>query len=301
MLINKSTINAAFISLNAIYNKAFAEAPTTWQQIAMRIQSNTKQEDYAWLGSFPKMREWIGEKAVKSLEAFKYTIPNRDFEVTIEIDRNDMEDDTLGIYGPMAQGAGQAAKELPDDLVFEIANGAFTNLCYDGKTFCATDHVVAGASVSNKITKALSNATVAAAAASFGAAFLAMEQFKDEHGRSLNIKPSILLVPPALRITAQQLMTNDRTADDKPNPYKGMATVVVSPQLTSTTAWFLLDVSRPVKPFIYQERKSPVLVQQTDMQVDDVFNRKKLKFGAEARGAAGYGFWQLCCGSTGLS
>jgi len=27
--------------------------------------------------------------------------------------------------------------------------------------------------------------------------------------------------------------------------------------------------------------------------------RKKFKFGAEARGAGGYGFWQLIYGSTG--
>ncbi|HBO2767829.1 TPA: Mu-like prophage major head subunit gpT family protein, partial [Pseudomonas aeruginosa] len=30
-----------------------------------------------------------------------------------------------------------------------------------------------------------------------------------------------------------------------------------------------------------------------------VFNLRKLKFGAEARAAAGYGFWQLAYGSTG--
>ncbi|MCG9087366.1 Mu-like prophage major head subunit gpT family protein, partial [Laribacter hongkongensis] len=82
-------------------------------------------------------------------------------------------------------------------------------------------------------------------------------------------------------------------------PYRNTATVVVAPWLTSDTAWFLLDTSKPVKPFIYQEREKPVFVQQTDPQADDVFNRKKFKFGAEARAAGGYGFWQLAYGSTG--
>jgi len=56
----------------------------------------------------------------------------------------------------------------------------------------------------------------------------------------------------------------------------------------------------PVKPFVYQERKAPVFVEQTDPQADDVFNRKKFKFGAEARAAGGYAFWQMSWGSTGL-
>lgn len=70
-------------------------------------------------------------------------------------------------------------------------------------------------------------------------------------------------------------------------------------RITSDTAWFLLDTTKPIKPFIYQERKAPVFVEQTDPQADDVFSRKKFKYGAEARAAGGYGFWQLCFGSTG--
>ncbi|MCG9060298.1 Mu-like prophage major head subunit gpT family protein, partial [Laribacter hongkongensis] len=109
----------------------------------------------------------------------------------------------------------------------------------------------------------------------------------------------VLLVPSALEDDANLLMTVERLEDGKPNPYRNTATVVVAPWLTSDTAWFLLDTSKPVKPFIYQEREKPVFVQQTDPQADDVFNRKKFKFGAEARAAGGYGFWQLAYGSTG--
>lgn len=70
-------------------------------------------------------------------------------------------------------------------------------------------------------------------------------------------------------------------------------------RIKSDTAWFLLDTSKPVKPFIYQPRKKPEFVQQISLDAPDVFNLKKYKFGAEARAAAGYGFWQLSFGSTG--
>ncbi len=92
----------------------------------------------------------------KALEAFKYAIVNDDWEATVEVDRNDIEDDTLGIYAPMAQEAGFSAKQLPDEIDADLKNNAFVNLCYDGQYFYDTDHPVADSSVSNKGTAALS-------------------------------------------------------------------------------------------------------------------------------------------------
>ena len=195
--------------------------------------------------------------------------------------------------------AGYSAAQLPDEIVMDLVSQGFTNLCFDGQSFFDTDHEVAGASVSNKGTAALSVATQAAVIASYGAARTAMRKFKDDEGRPLNITPNVLLVPPALEAVALAIVNNDRLDDGKANPYKGTAEVVVDARLTSDTAWFLLDTTKAVKPFIYQERKAPVFVSQTDMNADDVFSRKKYKFGAEARAAGGYGFWQLAFGSTG--
>lgn len=297
MLVNASSLSAVFLNLKTDFNRAFDAAPSVWQQIAMRAPSGSAQNDYKWLSDFPKMRKWIGDKVIKSLEGFSYTLVNEDWEVTIEVDRNHIEDDTLGIYAPQAQMAGFAAKQFPDELVFGLVN--FTGKGFDGKTFFATDHKVAGANVSNKGTAALSVATQAAAIASYGAGRTAMMKFKNDEGQPLNVMPNILLVPPALGDVANALVTSDRLDDGKTNLYKGTATVVVAPWLTVDTEWYLLDTKKPVKPFIYQERKAPVFVQQDDPQTDAVFMRKKFKYGAEARAAAGYGFWQLAYGSTG--
>jgi phage major head subunit gpT-like protein len=300
MIVNATNITNIFINLKTTFNKAFDAAPAIWQKIAMLVPSGGSENQYNWLSYFPRMRKWMGDKVVKSLEAFKYTIVNDDWEATVEVDRNHIEDDNLGIYAPQAQMAGFSAKQLPDEIVIDLVNGGFTNLCYDGQYFFDTDHAVAGASVSNKGTAVLSCATLAAAQASFGAARTAMKKFKNDEGQPLNITPNILFVPPALEDTALVLKNNERLEDGKQNPYKGTFEVVVDARLTSDTAWFLLDTTKPVKPFIYQERKKPVFVQQIDPQADDVFTRKKFKFGAEARAAGGYGFWQLAYGSTGL-
>lgn len=299
MIINRANLEAVFLNLKTTFNKAFDAAPSQWQETTMLVPSSSATNNYNWLSRFPRMREWIGDKTVKSLEAYKYAIPNKDWEATVAVDRNDVEDDQLGIYGPMAQEAGYSARQLPDEIAADLKNGAFTALCYDGQYFYDTDHVVAGASVSNKGTAALSAATTAAATSSYGAARAAIMSFKDDEGRPLALIPDVLEVPPALEATARLICEGDKLTDDSPNPYKGTARVLVNPRLTSSTAWFLHVTNRAIKPFIYQERKAPVFVQMTDQNAEDVFMRGEFKYGAEARAAGGYAFWQLSYGSTG--
>ncbi|MCF6267628.1 MAG: Mu-like prophage major head subunit gpT family protein [Desulfuromusa sp.] len=306
MIVNGSSISSIFTNLKATFNKAFAAAPGVWEKIAMKVPSSGSQNDYAWIENFPKMKRWVGDKVLKALKAGKYVLINEDFEATVSVRRNDIEDDNLGIYAPQAQNAGYSAKQWPDEMVMERVNGAFDTECFDGQYFIDTDHPVinpttgVAASVSNKGTAALSAATQALALASYGAARTTMRKFKDDEGRPLNINPNLLLVPPALEYIALALVNNDRLDDGKANPFKGTAEVVVDDRLISDTAWFLLDTTKPIKPFIFQERKKPVFVSQTDMAADDVFKRGEFNFGVEARGAAGYGFWQMAYGSTGL-
>lgn len=299
MLVNAQNLTAVFINLKTIFNKAFEAAPSQWQETTMLVPSGSSQNDYAWLSRFPRMRKWLGDKVIKSLAAFKYTIVNDDWETTVEVDRNDIEDDQIGIYAPMAQEAGFSSKQLPDEIDADLKNGAFAGTCYDGQYFYDTDHPVAGASVSNKGTAPLSAATTAAAAASYGAARTAIMSITDDEGRPLALIPDVLEVPPALEATARLICESDKLTDQSPNPYKGTARVLVNPRLTRSTAWFLHVTNRPLKPFVFQQRKAPVFVSQTDMNADNVFMRKNYLFGAEARCAGGYGLWQMSYGSTG--
>ena len=299
MLINAQNLTAVFINLKTIFNKSFDAAPALWQRTTMLVPSGSSQNDYAWLSRFPRMRKWLGDKVIKSLAAFKYTIVNDDWETTVEVDRNDIEDDQIGIYAPMAQEAGFSSKQLPDEIDADLKNGAFAGICYDGQYFYDTDHPVAGASVSNKGSAALSAATTAAAAASYGAARTAIMSITDDEGRPLALIPDVLEVPPALEATARLICESDKLTDQSPNPWKGTARVLVNPRLTSSTAWFLHVTNRPLKPFVFQQRKAPVFVSQTDMNADNVFMRKNYLFGAEARCAGGYGLWQMSYGSTG--
>jgi phage major head subunit gpT-like protein len=305
MLVNKTTLTAVFVAIKTIFNKAFSGAPSQWEKTCTKVPSGTGTENYDWIDAFPKMREWVGDKVIRKLKGHEYSIKNKPYEATVEVKRDDLEDNTTGLYSMQAQSAGQSAKQWPDELTTALKNNAFTGLCYDGQYFYDTDHPVGGSAefpvrnVSNKGTAPLSWASLALAEASYGAARLAIMSMTDDEGRPLALIPDTLEVPPALETTANALMNNEKFADDKPNPYKGQCKVVVNPLLTSATQWMLHCTSQPVKPFIFQVRKEPVFVSQTSMESEDVFMRGSFKFGVEARGNAGYGLWQMSYGSTG--
>lgn len=299
MLINKTSLSEIFLNLKTTFNKWYATTETTWEKIAMRVPSTSSENSYKWLSRFPRMRRWVGEKNVKALKGFSYTVVNDDWEATVELDRNDIEDDNVGVVVPETQMAGESAKRLPDEIVYELVNQGFEKRCFDGQYFFDTDHPVGESTVSNKGTMPLSASTKSAAQASLGFARAKMRGFKDEDGRPLGVRGTTLLVPGALEDEANTLKNAERLEDGKVNPYRGTFEVVVGDYLESDTAWFLLDTSKPIKPFIYQERKKPFFVQMTDMNAENVFMRKQYLYGAEARAAGGYGFWQLAFGSTG--
>lgn len=297
-------LRALFSNLSKAYDGAFDTAQPDWDAVATLVPSNSKTNDYAWMQKFPRMREWLGEKTLNKLSGHTYSLTNKDFEATVEVDRNDIEDDNLGIYAPMAQSAGESAKLWPDDLVFGCLTRGFVEKCYDGLSFYHAAHVLIDSKGkkrldSNLLTKKLSIASLADAQASFGAARTLLRGRKDEEGRPLKLMPTLLVVPPALEDVANTLMTVDRLEDGKPNLYKGAAKVLVCAWLETETEWHVLDTSRVIKPIVFQQRKKPTFVQQTDQSSDAVFMQKKFRFGAESRGAAGYGLWQMAVGSTG--
>jgi hypothetical protein len=128
MIINQANLTGIYKSFSTIFNQAFAGASSLWGLVAMLAPSAGASVDYKWLGDFPMMREWIGERHIKDLSAFKYEIANKDFESTIEVDRNHIQDDQIGVYTPMIQGLAQAARQHPDLLIFALLKAGFSAL-----------------------------------------------------------------------------------------------------------------------------------------------------------------------------
>ena len=135
--------------LNAIrtgFRKNFEDGKTRgmpmFNAVATVVPSSTKSNTYGWLGQWPGFSEWVGERQLKSIKEHGYSITNKDFESTVAVDRNDIEDDNLGVYSPMMDEMGYAASVFPDELVFPLLGAGFTSTCYDGQYFFDTDHPV---------------------------------------------------------------------------------------------------------------------------------------------------------------
>ncbi len=215
MLINQETLKGIYQSFKTIFNQTLENTDTYWEKVATRVPSSTKTNNYGWLGAFPNLREWIGERQVKNLTASGYSITNKSFEATIALDRDDIEDDNLGVYKPVIQELARAAKAHPDELVFgELFLKGTSLKCYDGKPFFSDQHKIGKNTYSN---------------------------YQDGTG----------------------------------------------------PAWFLLDTSRALKPFIVQIRKNPEFVSKDSPDDYNVFTRKEFLYGVDYRGNVGYGFWQM--------
>lgn len=59
------------------------------------------------------------------------------------------------------------------------------------------------------------------------------------------------------------------------------------------TEWYLLDTSRAIRPFIYQNRKPYNFVMKDSEQDDNVFMQKEFLYGVDGRSNVGFGLWQL--------
>ena len=145
MIVNAESISLAFKGFKTVFTDAFLETPINYDKIAMTVPSASRDETYGWLGQFPSMREWVGPRHVKNIIANGFTIKNRKFESTLEISRDDIADDRLGIFKPMFSEMGQAARRHPEELIFGVLASGFTTNCYDGQFFFDVDHPVTDA------------------------------------------------------------------------------------------------------------------------------------------------------------
>jgi len=294
-VINKDSLRSLTTGFKTIFNKAFEGKKPLWDKVATRVPSETGENLYAWLGSLPRFREWVGDRVIKPLSMEGYRIVNKLFEMTVSVPKTAIEDDQYGIYAPLMQQMGEEAKAYPDELVFSLLKNGFTEKCYDGKTFFATDHVGKGKrTYSNRSTKKLTAESYAAARAS-------MMSVCDEEGKPMKITPNLLVVPPALEKEALTILKADQI-DGTTNVYKGTAEPLVVPDLAGAdTSWYLLDTTKVIKPLIFQERKPPEFVAQTEPDSEAAFMKAVYNYGCEARGNAGYSLWQLAYGSDGTT
>ncbi len=145
MIISSTSLDALRTGFSAAFRGGLDQAQTQYGRITTTVPSTTREQKFGWIGKLPSMREWIGPRVVQNLAEHDYSIVNKPFELTLGVDRHDIEDDNLGQYQSLFTEMGAAAASHPDQLVWQALKAGWTNLCYDGQFFFDTDHPVIAA------------------------------------------------------------------------------------------------------------------------------------------------------------
>ena len=260
-----STISLSGI-LSNVANKAMLEAYTAIASIATRICAQADVNDFKQVtryrltgqGTFEKVGP-DGELKHAQVTEESYTNQIDTYGRIIALTRQMMINDDLGAFLQIPRILGRQS-------ALAVESAVFTLLLSNPASFfsAGNKNLVTGASSALQIS-ALTTVEQAFA------------DQTDKDGKPILLTPAILLVPTALKVTAQQLMTetrvNEFTNVDKPkpanNPHAGKWEPLASPYLNSqgiaggsATAWYLLanpaDVAAMEIAYLRGQR-SPVI------------------------------------------
>ena len=292
MIITPTTIRNLQTGFKAAFQAGYDSSPAFWNMLATEIPSSDRSETYGWMAKLPKMREWLGERVVQTLALHSYTLVNKTFESTVGVTREEIEDDRLGVFSPIMRDLGGQAAKQPDFLLADLIQAGNTSLGFDGQFFFDTDHPtsyygqVAGVQSNHFTGTALSHAN-------YGVVRAAMMGFKGDDGKPLGVMPNILLVPPQLEKTGLEILQAQMISNNT-NVYQGSAMLKVVPELASEgDAWYLLDTSRAIRPFIFQNRRGAAFTALDQPTDANVFNNNTYIYGADMRCNVGYALWFL--------
>lgn len=140
MLLNADDLPDLNTGYSAAYAKGAARVTPTYQRIATTVPSTGPKQSYPWLGDLPDIREWIGDRYHHKLAQHDYTIRNKGWEMTVDVDRDAVDDDTFGVYAPLMENLGYSVARFPDKLCYGLLASGWTDLCYDGQAFFDADH-----------------------------------------------------------------------------------------------------------------------------------------------------------------
>lgn len=291
---------AASRSLTAKFQKE-ASAVKVWHPTICTIApSDGADEQYGILGAMPSVREYLGDRQYSKLRGGTYTLANKEWEASLEIEKKDIADDRLGLYDGAVTSLAQRAARHPDKLLMTaIVNGEST-LCFDGQNFFDTDHAWGSSgSQDNDLTGAAATATqptVAEFLASYETMRSTMLSYVDDNGEPLHEDvitgmdsglQFVALVPPEYETVAKTAFNQALKGNGETNIVLDKPQVCMSTHLTSAAKWYLFRVDVPLKPFIFQAREP--LVSSTAGESD--MNTKTMQFGTYARYNIGYGAW----------
>lgn len=324
MIINAPNLNLFFTAMDTRYSQAFELAQSWADKIATPYPCGTENWQQGWIGMLDRMREWVGPRVVRTPAPQAYVVPIKPFELTIGIDKFKLEDDTHGIYFPIASHIGQQMKKWPDYQLRDLfqASGSYSGLAqigadevthwnnahpvdfYDAAkgTYC-NDYGTAGVVVNG--------VTVGGAfsANAWSTMWVDMTTRKNEANETWGIVPDLTMLPAQLNFPGKTIIqasffsppqlgalgagsgANGPFVGAMENPLKGATDLFCNPDIANESDTYYMFAANGwvIKPFGWVLRKAPVMIPRVDPTDPVVFELHQFQWGAEARGVPALG------------
>jgi phage major head subunit gpT-like protein len=298
---NSGDLDAARTAFRAAFMQALEMAPVSpMEMLFQTVPTNTPLAQINWFGDIPGFEEWIGDRKLSGVEAFKLNLQSKKWANGLRIKNDDVKFDNLGLMpsqigGLATKGRRHRIDRMAGFMIDGFAGGTFANgLAYDGAFFFADAHRGGN---DNKLAVALD-------AAGLTAAELLLESMTTYDGAdALETHGSHLIVGPKLRATAEKLLTQERLANGEDNYHRGKYKLIVDNRFRGAADdyWFLGDLTHELKPFIYQLVEdistSAVIGQEQNSSMPSFMN-DELLFGAQANYNMAYFEFRLLVGSV---
>jgi phage major head subunit gpT-like protein len=309
MTLDIAKLRDAARGYEALFMEGQRRQDNRWRLLARTEKATGKSVTQQWMGPAGTVTEWEGERPLEQFKGYNFTLENKKWQNAVQVDVDDLEDDNMGHYGPAIGGLPEQFELHKLKLAFELMSNGFTatsGLAYDGQLFFDSDHVDHEEDAQTNVSDVVFSTT------GLDTGIEAMSMVTNSKGDFLHMKPTHLFAPMALRAKVKKTLGNAFIVEQTDNGQDAAAienynkdevTPIVLPwlDLYSTTAWYLFDLSKPIKPLRYQERVPVTFQRPNGMDSMNVFMHDKLYFGGRARYNLGYGHWQTGWGSTGLA
>lgn len=226
---------------------------------------NSSADTYNWssmtgFGLIPKSADENDLPLDQPIQEWDSSMTAVDYRGSVRITERLRETDQHATIGKLQGLLSRAAWKTVAYLTVHPLNTGFDStgdwLAEDGMYLFDSDRPNPDGGVavwSNLETGALSPTTLASARVN-------MRRLKNERGLSISLVPEKLIVPPDLEQKAVEYTQSDKTPDqliNNMNFLKGKFSVVVLPDITSTTAWFVQAANDSLNELYWLWRVKP--------------------------------------------
>ena len=287
MNITQATLNALTSNIEVSFKKGLDKVENNLEGVLYNTQNTTaKLEVIKSLDGYGLMKEFKSERRPGIVGKTITIAQPIKFERTIEIPREDIEDDNLGEVPAMVETVGIASRRTPIYQIAQALMAGFTTKLNDDDYFFSTSR-------GNLQTGALTVANLKAARTK-------LANQKDAEGNPLGFIADTLVVGVNNQSAAEEIINAQQISGTSNTLYKSL-NLVVSPYITDDS-WYILDSKEGVYPMVMVMRVKPdKIVSKDDTNSDKAFDRDVFAWGTRGRFVPAYHNPKLIVGSAGAS